>query len=253
MQSEKRTIQSIDRAVAILNSLANAPKGLPLSQLAAHLDLPIQTAQSLVRTLQVHDFIVQSDKGAPYMLGAAVLNLANVWKNQNGHIQLATAEVEKLGKALNEYVVLTKLNENTLTTLHECFPQHSLLISPFKPEPDKLHVLATGKVMLASLTGQEQSEALAKLSLIEHGPKAITDLNTLTKHLELVKRQGYGYTKNENSKHISALAVPIRNQNGDVSAILAIAAPNVRFTEADKKKYLAHLIDTVKKIEEIWA
>ena len=60
-----RSVQSVDRAILILEVLANAPEGLSLRDLATRLFLAPQTAQSLLRTLELHEFIVQSGRGAP--------------------------------------------------------------------------------------------------------------------------------------------------------------------------------------------
>ena len=50
-----RTIQSLDRAVALLELLATRAEGLGLGRIAAQTGLPPQTVQGLLRTLQAHE------------------------------------------------------------------------------------------------------------------------------------------------------------------------------------------------------
>src|SRR3989441_6296806 len=73
----RQTIQSIDRAAAILKTLASGPRRLGVSELAERLELSRPTVHGLLQTLQAHGFVEQDRDSGKYQLGAAPLHLGN--------------------------------------------------------------------------------------------------------------------------------------------------------------------------------
>ena len=84
-----RRVQAVDRALGILERLAEAPTGLGLSSLARQLGLPPQTAQSLLRTLQHRGWVDQDGPGSPYRLGAGPVRLHRRWAGVRDRAALA--------------------------------------------------------------------------------------------------------------------------------------------------------------------
>src|SRR2546430_14468794 len=81
-QRKRGSIQSIDRATAILQALASGPRRLGVSELADRLGLARPTVHGLLPTLQSHGFVEQdrhSDKDQPrpglLQLGYSYLDL----------------------------------------------------------------------------------------------------------------------------------------------------------------------------------
>ena len=65
MHAVPGSIQSIERAVAVLRLLASTDRPLGLAELAAALDLPRPTVHGIVRTLRDVEFVVQEAAVAP--------------------------------------------------------------------------------------------------------------------------------------------------------------------------------------------
>src|SRR6202040_4333470 len=74
----RQTIQSIDRAAAILKALASGPRRLGVSELADRLGLARPTVHGLLQTLQSHGFVEQDRHSDKYQLGPGVLQLGNL-------------------------------------------------------------------------------------------------------------------------------------------------------------------------------
>src|SRR5437667_9606296 len=83
--SEKRrtSIQSIDRAAAILKALAGGPRRLGVSELADRLDLARPTVHGLLQTLQTHGFVEQDKNSEKYQLGPGLLQLGYSYLDLN--------------------------------------------------------------------------------------------------------------------------------------------------------------------------
>src|SRR6185437_10408603 len=62
-------IQSVDRALAIIEALAQGQHGLPLMELSARAGLNISTCHHLLATLQRRGYVVQDKDSKEYSLG----------------------------------------------------------------------------------------------------------------------------------------------------------------------------------------
>ena len=69
------TVQSIERAAAILRMLAGGTGRLGLGEIARSLDLAKGTTHGILRTLQHVGFVEQDRVSGRYQLGAALLHL----------------------------------------------------------------------------------------------------------------------------------------------------------------------------------
>jgi len=69
-KSRRSSIQSIDRATAILKALASGPRRLGVSELAERLGLARPTVHGLLQTLQTHGFVEQDRQSDQVPAGA---------------------------------------------------------------------------------------------------------------------------------------------------------------------------------------
>ncbi|HAU36870.1 MAG TPA: hypothetical protein DCX07_04045, partial [Phycisphaerales bacterium] len=238
-------MQSVDRAVGILKLLAAHGEGLTLAAVAAETRLLPQTAQSLLRTLEVHELVVQGGRGRPYRLGPGLLTLARKWM-AGGAAVAAAAPVEELAARIHEYVVLAELKGRSVVPLVERQVDQPLMTRPVVAGPDRVHVTATGKVLLAGLDEPLRGQLVSQLSLARHGPRSITDRARLLRHLDGVAGKGFAVCLEEASPHVAAMAVPVRDAGGSVRAALGIWLPLVRFSPPRRRQLLNELRRTAR-------
>src|ERR1700736_6908280 len=79
----RQTIQSIDRAAAILRLLASGPRRLGVSELADRLGLARPTVHGLLQTLLTNGFVEQDRHSDKYQLGAGLLQLGYSYLDLN--------------------------------------------------------------------------------------------------------------------------------------------------------------------------
>src|SRR5437899_10028654 len=82
-QRKRGSIQSIDRATAILKALASGPRRLGVSELADRLGLARPTVHGLLQTLQAHGFVEQDRHSDKYQLGPGLLQLGYSYLDLN--------------------------------------------------------------------------------------------------------------------------------------------------------------------------
>ena len=76
-KGSKVVIQSVERAIQILNCFRYAPE-LGVSEIAAELGLNKSTAFGLINTLATHGFLEQIDHNKNYRLGVVLFEFGNL-------------------------------------------------------------------------------------------------------------------------------------------------------------------------------
>ena len=247
-----RKVQSVERAVMILELLASEQEGLSLSRIAERLDLRPQTAQGLLRTLEAHEMVVQGGRGAPYVLGPGVHRLSRKWMGGRDGAMLARKTVQDLARSVGEYVLLAELRGGTLMPLVEANPEQPLMVTSEGAFSGHLHSMATGKLLMAYLDKEQREEIVASLDLEKAGPRSVTDPAELRRQLERIRRQGYAVCIEENTASIAAVAVPVRGAARRVVAALGVALPRIRFPVARRRELRERLQAAAAEIERLW-
>jgi DNA-binding IclR family transcriptional regulator len=247
-----RLVQSVDRALNVLKALVSEPAGLSLFELAARNELAPQTLQGLVRTLQHHELVVQSAKGAPYVIGPGLGALARAWSANQDRAGRAREAVLRLAGKIGEYVLLAELRGETLFALVEARSNRALAVAYEHCSANRMHLMATGKVLLAFAGEAARGHLVARLDMTRRGSKSITTRRGLERALARTRRDGYATCRDEGSDGMAALAVPLRDAGGQVIAALGTSLPVSRFGARRRRELLAELRRTAAEIEGLW-
>ncbi len=252
MSRSPRPIQSVERAFSILDVLAGEPAGLSLRDLAIRLFLPPQTVQSLLRTLELRELVVQAGRGAPYRIGPGLHRLASDRPSRDERGSLARVAVSNLAKDIGESVLLAELSGRRAAPLAQARFEQPLAVTPDSEGFQRLHTMATGKVLIAAMPATARTVFVHGLNLSPRTPVTITDPDQLLAELAVVAEQGWAETIEEAVPGIAALAVPIPTTGDQVPAALGTCLPTARYSAERRPELLAALHRYAREIQEIW-
>ena len=246
-----RTIQSVDRTVAIINALSHESAGMSLRDLARQVNLQPQTLQSLLRTLQHHGWVVQDDRGKPYRLGPALGLINRRWMGGQDRVALAGPIVADLSRQIREYVILAEWVGGQLTPLAESQPDRELRVRGEAVAADRLHVMATGKLLLAYMDENRRADIVATMPMEPRGPQSVTDKTVLLQQLQQIRHQGFSLCLDEAARGVVAMAVPLTSPSGAFAA-LGVCLPMVRYSPQRQTELLDHMRQAAARIEQTW-
>lgn len=250
-----RLVQSVQRALAIVEILGDHPEGLGLRDLAEAAGLAPQTVQSLVRTLQAGHWVTQEAPGHPYRIGPSCARLARSWRGGGDLAARARPFVEALAEETGEYVLLATLQQGAVIRLLEIEGNRPLRVFPPAEARSSPHTMATGKVLMAFLREPEQQEMLRKI----HDPppsresRAPVNESELRRQLHRIRKQAFAECIEENGEGIVAVAVPVRSRNGTVIAALGLSLPTLRYMPPFSETLRPRLEKTAGEIENTLA
>jgi IclR family transcriptional regulator, acetate operon repressor len=232
----QKTVQSFDRAVAILDTFSAERPELGVSEIARSTGLSRSTVHRLLTTLRRHDLVQQVPDSTDYALGPHLLRLAQVASSNVNLQKAARVVMTELRNLCDETVGLhTRLGPFTRTVLDQVESSQPLRrIYTEIGSAIPIYQGAPGKVMLAYSPDELQEEILAgKLEAATE--RSITDPQRLRKELKRVRKLGYALSFEERVPGISTIAVPIANHTGAVIAALSVSGPSTR---VDRRRLL---------------
>lgn len=202
-------IQSVQRAVALLNAVGMRRDWVGVRDLAREVGLKVTTAQTLLKTLAQCGYLEFDEKNRRYRVGLAVLQLAEYSDPMQRHREFVHPFLESVFQQTGETVVASMMVHGQVTLIDWLQARHRLAVVHFDSDAEHAHLLAIGKVLLAYQDEGEQRAYAAGQPLATLGPNTPTTANALIDELRHTREQGYGEVIDPSGNGIAAVAVPV--------------------------------------------
>jgi DNA-binding IclR family transcriptional regulator len=223
------TIQSVERAAAILRLLASGGRPLSLAELARGMNLPKGTLHGIVRTLVGVGFVEQDDSTGRYRLGPALLHLGSSYLDVNELRAHALNWADALAGRSGESVWIGMLHEDQVLVIHHVFrPDDSMQVLQVGMLL-ATHATAIGKVLLAF-----DPYAEACMPMLALTKKTIVSGGALELELERVRARGWAAEIEELEEGEAAIAAPIRDRRGLAVGAIGIRGAIERLMQGDE-------------------
>ncbi|MCL5676632.1 MAG: IclR family transcriptional regulator [Firmicutes bacterium] len=229
---DKETVRSVERALDILLCFVDQPRGLGVTQVADRIGLYKSTVHRLLQTLESKGFVRRDGISERYHLGERVLQLAASFPESDDLPAVATPEMIRLRDETGETVSLYIRDGVDRVRIHKAEGLQAVRRVVQLGERMPLFVGASSKVLLAYAPEDMRQQVLSP----EHLPPGF-DRRSLEKQLARVRRLGYAVSVEEREPGSAAVAAPIADRSGRVSAALAVSGPAVRFQEESVERY----------------
>ena len=212
------TVQSIERAAAILRLLAGGPGHLALGDIARSLDLAKGTTHGILRTLQHVGFVEQDRASGHYQLGPALPHLASGYLDSNELRSRSINWADPLAARTGESVRIGALRGGHALVVHHVFRPddtfQTLDVGALLP----LHATALGKVLLAYRAADtEPAHELDRFTR-----RTIRTTRDLAAELQHVRDNGWSLEAEEMTPGLASVAAPIRGYGGLVVGAIGI-------------------------------
>ena len=156
----------------------------------------------------------------------------------------------QLSHEVNETVDLSVLNNGKMFFVDQIVAPHPLQATSHPGVSFPLHCTANGKAILASLP-IARLEKLLPEHLQQYTDHTITSRDELLKELEVVRKEGVSFAREEHIHGICAVAQCLWTSMGNLSAV-SIPVPSTRFY-GNEEKLAAALLNTCQTINQHFA
>lgn len=243
-EGRKGTIlQSVDHALAVLETFDAATPELGVTALSTRLKLAKSTVYRLLTTLAARGYVYQNPATGKYRLGLKAFEVGSLAVGQLTVREAALPSLERLRDLTKETVHLGVRDGDAVIYLEKIETPHSIRMYSQIGRRAPLHCTALGKVLLAFAPAGESARFLRR-GLRRYSPNTLTDPDVLNKELAQIREQGYALDNEEFEEGLRCVAAPLWDYTGTVVASAGIAGPHIRVTPD-------RLPDLIKVVREI--
>jgi DNA-binding IclR family transcriptional regulator len=242
------TVQSIERALSLLEALEDSRGEVGIAELSKRVALHVSTAHRILATLVARGYARQNPETGRYALGAKALHLAESYLGQMDLRRVVRPVLERLTQETGETANLVILDRREALYLDKVESPQSLRIFSRIGRRAPLHCTAVGKVLLADRPKAQVDALLGRGPLERLTRHTITSAGQVRRELEKVRDQGFALDREECEEGACCIAVPIRNAQGDVEAALGISAPTTRLTPRRMEELVPIMLRTGRQV-----
>ncbi|MFP6710303.1 MAG: IclR family transcriptional regulator [Rhodospirillales bacterium] len=227
--SSGRTIQSVARALDILEVLSRAEGEMQLGEIALATDLNVSTCHHILLTLMNRGYAAQNKRGRAYFLGAKILELSSNRARQFSLAELAMPELRELNAATGENVHLAVIQGNDLVALARLDSSKVVQVNMEAINlSNAAHATAIGKSILAWLPENEIERIVDQKGLAQFTSSTITEFEALNESLRLVRRFGFAIDREEFLPGVVSIGTALRDYSGTVLGSVSCTLPASR-------------------------
>ncbi len=232
-----RHVAAVERAVAVLDALADDGSELGTNELARRTGLHPSTVSRLLSTLAEAGLVDHVADTGRYRLGIRLLQLGNAVLARLDLREVARPELRALVAETGETATLSAPGDPDAVTVDFVQSGSSVQSVATLGRPSVAHATATGKVALAF--GQVELGP-GRLPAFTH--RTITDRAVLASEIETVRKQGWAEALGEREEDLNAIAAPVHGSRGELAAVLGLQGPGPRFDDDARAAALGPLL-----------
>ena len=218
------------KAVAILEAMATVRRPLGVTEVGVLLGLPKPTAHRIVRMLESEGLLQREPGSRRFVPGARLvrLGLGVVAASMLSAPRHAILEAlsQKIGETCN-FGVMADNHVVYLDRVESAWP-FGLRFEPGSHVP--LHCTSMGKLFLSLMPVKKCALLLRSIPLYRYTENTITDAARLEAELKNIRSAEVSTDNQEFLAGVVCVAVPVRDNNKQPVAALAVSAPLARMT-----------------------
>ena len=247
VETDKTSIQVIERMSSLLDALARYPDPVSLKELSAVTGLHPSTAHRILNDLVLKRIVDKAEAGS-YRLGMRLLELGNVVKSRLNVREAAIDFMRALHRRTHQTINLSVRQGDEIVYIDRAFSERSgMQVVRAIGGRAPLHLTSIGKLFLAVDDVKAVRAYATRTGLAGHNKNSITELPKLEQELSLVRARGYARDNEELELGVRCMAAGICDDTRRLVAGLSISAPADRLQE----EWLEDLVNTAQQISEV--
>ncbi len=231
-------VQSVERAFAILDAVAQRPAGV--TALADRLELPKSTVARLLSSLEQVGAVERFD-GTRWRVGPSVEAFARTVTPERSLAALARPALRELVDAVGEDAGLGFPDGYEVLYVDQVECPHPVQVRDWTGTRAPMHATPSGLVLLADWPPAAVDGYVAR-GLAPLTPRTVVDPEELRARLEDVRRDGYAWGREEFVVGINSVAAPVRDARGHALAAIHVHGPAYRFPAPGEDERVAEAV-----------
>lgn len=241
-------VPTLRTALRLINVLSEAREAMGVSELSRAAGTNKNMAFRLLNTLQAEGWVGSESPGPRYSLTLRPFQVCSKPLSRLSAKLAAEEPLKELWAKVGESSYLGVLRDDKVLYLDHLDGVRPVKVAGMVGGSYPLHCSAPGKALLA-FAGDELLERLAAAGFERFTDSTITSPETLRKHLEQVRNQGWAVDNEEYGRGIICLAAPVFDHGGRLAACVGVSVTTLDYSlERAKAELLGPVAATAREI-----
>lgn len=232
MPANGGSVQSLDRALGILEQLATDEAGLTLTELSARTELHKTTVHRLLATLLERGFVARDDDTGRYAVGLKVLEIGQAVRRQVAPGAVVRRHLTQLRDATGETSHYAVPSGDQMVYIEKIESRRAVRIASEVGDHVELYCTALGKAYLACQPDADVERYVVDTSFDRHTEHTVTGPDEFRREVGRVRRRGFAVDDRENEPEIRCVGAAVRSVSGRAIGAVSVSAPVSRLTTA---------------------
>lgn len=241
-------VKSAKRSLDILELMTRREARLTFRQISVALELPRSSLHGLLATLIESNWVEYDRDTGTYWLGIKSVAAGNAYLRALDIPDRARPFMEKIRDVIDETVQLSVLDGRFNVYVGKVDGTQTLALASAVGRKLPAHATGVGKVLLAGLHPADVERLLDSVDLEQFTEQTVVEKTALYRCLDLIRKRGYATDDEEYTIGVRCVAVPLRNQVGQVIAAMSVSVPAIRFGTERFEQALALLLEAASAI-----
>ena len=243
---------ALSKALLVLQYMSETSRPVSLADLTHEFDLPRQTLHRILQSLVQTGLAIRTVHKDKYVLGHAMVDLAlNTLRNLNSGPVLRNI-LKELADETGETCNVGVLDHGEVLYIERVEGSSPLRLQLEVGSRVPFYCTAIGKLLVSSQHKNIRTGLYKSIALTQHTENTLVDEALLEDHFKNIRKQGYSFNHEEYVQGLTAIAVPIKDKDGNNIAGLAVHAPAVRMDFEKAQGYLMSMHDKAERIANSW-
>jgi IclR family acetate operon transcriptional repressor len=243
-------VTTVDKSVAILQTLADNGPRVPLARLQHLTEFPKPTLYRMLRTMVDHGWVRQDSVGT-YSVGTHLFTMAGRIYRDFALPPAARQILVDLQSEAPETLHVSAFRHGQLFYVEKLEAPHPYQMASRVGKMQALHSSAIGKAVLALLPPAEAQELLDDLELTPITDSTIVDSAQLYASLQDIRERGYAVDDEEDEEGLRAVGTAICDSSGCPTGGVSVVAPSFQMSMCQARTYVPALLRAARQLEDL--
>lgn len=229
--AESQSVQSVDRALHLLELVAAEPDGLKLSEAARRAGLATSTAHRLMTTLELRGFLQSDAASGHWHVGRRAHAVGAAYVLSRNLVAPAVPFLRRLRDATRETANLGVIEDGEVVTLSQVESRE--IMRAISPPGGRVPVLCSGmgKAILATRSDEEINHMIRRHGFRAATAHSLTRPEAVHEEIARIRQQGYAIDDEEFVIGLRCVAAVVWGPEGDPACAISVSGLAARMTQ----------------------
>ncbi len=247
---KKYHVPALDKALAIIETLASQDEPIGVSEICKLVDIPKTSVFFILNTLEQTQYLSKTED-SKYKLGNKFINLGLTLLSKIDIRKFAAPLMKELMHETGFTVHLAILDQYEAIYVEKMENQAFVKFSTFVGQRQSLHASGVGKALASQLSEERLDLVIQHMGLPAKTENTITSAKDFKAALEVARKQGYAVEDEEGEYGVRCIGACIYGHDGKPEAAISITALRTELPVQDIPGVALKVKQTALRISEV--